>query len=273
MLSAQLRPHDALGRIGGDEFALLLPGVAYGAERDIVDRLHAALQSVSPASIGYSSFPLDGTTSEELFHRADEELYAVKGTRRAHTDLGPIDLSWAATLADAVDRRMEVAHDHSRCVADLAAQIARELGWDEGQIGLLRLAGTLHDVGKVAVPDAILRKPGPLTPEEYEIVKTHSVIGAEMVARIPGMESIVPWIRHSHEHIDGSGYPDCLSDEAIPLASRILLVADAFDAMTSSRSYRGAMPAEEALAELRRHAGTQFDDRCVDALANLKTGV
>jgi len=123
----------------------------------------------------------------------------------------------------------------------------------------------LHDVGKVSVPDSILRKPGPLTPDEYEEIKRHPVAGAEIVQRVEGLEPIVPWVRHSHEHFDGSGYPDGLSGETIPPASRILLVADAYDAMTSHRAYRRAMSPEDAQAELRKNAGTQFDPACVEA--------
>jgi HD-GYP domain-containing protein (c-di-GMP phosphodiesterase class II) len=124
----------------------------------------------------------------------------------------------------------------------------------------------LHDVGKVTVPDQILTKPGPLSPEEFELIKTHSLAGAELVARVEGLDMIVPWIRHSHESFDGSGYPDGLSGEEIPLASRIMLVADAFDAITSTRPYREALSVAHACRELGRHAGTQFDPACVDAL-------
>jgi HD-GYP domain-containing protein (c-di-GMP phosphodiesterase class II) len=123
----------------------------------------------------------------------------------------------------------------------------------------------LHDVGKVSLPDQILRKPGPLDDREYEEVKRHPVVGAEYVNRVDGLSPIAVWVRHSHEHYDGSGYPDGLRGEEIPLASRILLVADAFDAMTSDRPYRAAIPHEEALAELRRNAAIQFDPRCVTA--------
>jgi HD-GYP domain-containing protein (c-di-GMP phosphodiesterase class II) len=124
----------------------------------------------------------------------------------------------------------------------------------------------LHDVGKVTVSDQILRKPGRLTAEEFAVIKGHSAAGAELVARIEGLDMIVPWIRHSHESFDGSGYPDGLCGEAIPQASRIMLVADAFDAITSTRAYREALPVTYACDELKRHAGSQFDPTCVDAL-------
>ena len=121
-------------------------------------------------------------------------------------------------------------------------------------------------MGKVAVADLTLCKPGPLSPEEFEVIKQHSATWAELVSRIEGLEEIVPWLRHSHERFDGSGYPDGLRGEAILQASRIMLVADACDAMTSPRPYRQARSLAYACEELRRHAGTQFDPACVEAL-------
>ena len=131
----------------------------------------------------------------------------------------------------------------------------------------------LHDVGKIAVPDHILRKPGPLERAEFEAIMQHSHTGAELVSRIEGLDRIVPWIRHAHESLDGSGYPDGLSGEAIPLASRILLVADAFDAITSTRPYRQARSVADAREELMRHAGRQFDPACVRALLDHLDGL
>jgi putative nucleotidyltransferase with HDIG domain len=161
---------------------------------------------------------------------------------------------------------MSVPDEHSTAVSHYAAAIARRLGWSGANLAMLRMAAMLHDVGKVSVPDRILKKPGPLSVEEYEQIKDHPVAGAEIVGRIEGLSPIVEWIRRSHEHYDGSGYPDGLRGEEIPMGSRILLVADAFDAMTSHRPYGAALPPDIALEELRANAGRQFDATCVSAL-------
>jgi len=267
-LQPVLRPTDAIGRLGGDEFAVLFPRAGEPEAQVLAERVRHALSELVPASIGYSCFPADGVNAAELSKHADLRLYAAKAKRHRGRGEDALELSWAAALADAVDRRMNATHQHSRQVAEYAVAIARRLGWDERQLGQLRLAATLHDVGKVGIPDRILNKPGKLEPAEFEEIKRHTVVGAEMLARIDGMEEIVPWVRHSHEHIDGSGYPDGLRGDAIPLASRILLTADAYDAMTSDRPYRRALSADVALAELRRSAGTQFDADCVAKLTS-----
>jgi diguanylate cyclase (GGDEF)-like protein len=266
-LTGVLRPLDVVGRLGGDEFAVLFPGAGQANSDDLVGRLRDALAGRVPASFGYSCFPADGVHPEELFNHADVRLYAAKAQRPRQRDR-TLELIWATALADAVDRRMDANHQHSRKVAEYAAVIARGLGWDEPRLGTLRLAATLHDVGKVCIPDRILNKAGKLDHAEYAELKRHTIVGAEMLARIDDLDEIVPWVRHSHEHINGSGYPDGLVGDAIPAASRILLVADAFDAMTSDRPYRRACTVAAALAELQRHAGTQFDAGCVAALTD-----
>jgi putative nucleotidyltransferase with HDIG domain len=217
--------------------------------------------------VGVAAFPLDGVELEQLMRLADVRLYASRHGRPDRDVTGPTErLSWAATLAHTVDMRMNAAHEHSRAVADLAVSIATEMGWQPDMLSMLRMAAMLHDIGKVTVPDEILCKRGRLSPSEFEHMKGHSVAGAELVSRIEGLATIVPWIRHSHESFDGSGYPDRLRGEAIPQASRIMLVADAFDAITSTRPYREALPVVHACAELKRHAGSQFDPECVHAL-------
>jgi putative nucleotidyltransferase with HDIG domain len=161
--------------------------------------------------------------------------------------------------------------EHSTIVARYAAGAAERLGWSGPDLAHVRIAAMLHDIGKVVLPDHILQKPESLNDREFEEVKRHPEVGAELINRVEGLGDIAEWVRHSHEHYDGSGYPSGLAGEQIPLGSRILLVADAFDAITSDRPYRSAQTAEEALQELRKHAGRQFDPRCVDALEQYLT--
>jgi diguanylate cyclase (GGDEF)-like protein/putative nucleotidyltransferase with HDIG domain len=260
-----LRPMDALGRLGGDEFAILASGASEHDGILVAERVRAAFAAEIDATTGLGCYPGDGADADELYQHADAELYSAKHGAAARTAPSKRELSWAAALAQAVDARMAVPEEHSAAVASYAAAIGEALGWTRPQLELLRIAAMLHDVGKVSVPDRILRKPEPLTEEEFEEIKRHPIAGAEIVSRVEGLEPVVPWVRHSHEHYDGSGYPDGLAGDTIPSASRILLVADAYDAMTSHRPYRKAMSREAALAELRRNSGTQFDPSCVEA--------
>jgi diguanylate cyclase (GGDEF)-like protein len=266
-LQRTLRPADAIGRLGGDEFAVLFADIGVDDALETARRIGEELNDRAPCSVGLACFPGDGTTLDELMGHADGRLYA---SRHGRPERGRADaderLSWAATLARTVDVRMNAEHEHSRSVAELAVSIARALGWRDETLGMLRIAAMLHDVGKIVIPDHVLCKPGRLSDEEFELMKAHSAAGAELVGGVEGMQAIVPWIRHSHERFDGRGYPDGLCGEAIPQASRIMLVADAFDAITSMRPYREALSAEHACEELRRHAGSQFDPVCVDAL-------
>ncbi len=260
-----VRPLDTVGRLGGDEFAVLAPGLDQAGATELGERIRSVLAERIAVTTGAACFPVDGVDPDELQRRADSNLYEQKHGLATSFAAGRRELSWAATLARAVDARMENPSEHSATVARYATGIAQRLGWGGADLAYLRVAAMLHDVGKVSLPDQILRKPGPLDDREYEEIKTHSVIGAEFVNRVDGLSPIAVWVRHSHEHFDGSGYPDGLAGEDIPLASRILLVADAFDAMTSDRPYRSAVPHEEAVAELQRNAGRQFDPRCVAA--------
>jgi diguanylate cyclase (GGDEF)-like protein len=264
VMGEAVRPMDTIGRIGGDEFAVMLPGAGPDDSAVVAGRLQDALGDRAPASIGIACFPTDGADGDELHRAADAKLYAGKRGRSPQLKLTAKELSWATTLARAVDERMAVQHEHSWKVAEYCVAIAQRLGWSEPEIELLQMAAILHDVGKVSIPDHVLRKREPLTEKDWVSIRQNPVRGAEMVSRIQGLETIVPWVRHSHENFDGSGYPDALSGDAIPLACRILHVADAFDAMTSGRPYRRPMTVSEAIEELRENAGTQFDPQCVE---------
>jgi diguanylate cyclase (GGDEF)-like protein/putative nucleotidyltransferase with HDIG domain len=260
-----VRAMDTFGRLGGDEFAVLAPGLTRPGAEELGQRIKAVLSERISVTTGVASFPVDGADPDELQRHADAHLYEQKHGLASGVAAGRRELSWAATLARAVDARMATPAEHSATVAHYAAEIAGRLGWGGADLAYLRVAAMLHDVGKVALPDSILRKPGPLDEHEYEEVKMHPVVGADFVNRVDGLSLIALWVRHSHEHVDGSGYPDGLSGDDIPLASRILLVADAYDAMTTDRPYRAAISQDEALEELRSNAGRQFDARCVGA--------
>ena len=193
-----------------------------------------------------------------------EEVFAHRGGDRAEAP----SLRAMRALAWAVDAKDPYTHRHSARVADLAVQIATALGWPVSRAAQLREAGLVHDVGKIAVPDAILFKPGPLTDGEREAVSAHAAVGARIVADVLSAEQAA-WVRAHHERWDGTGYPDHLAGEDIPEEARVLALADSWDVIVSSRSYQAGRGVEAALAEVRRCAGSQFWPVAVDALARL----
>ena len=263
LMTAVLRPLDAVGRLGGDEFAVILPGASGADAAVVLDRVQAALAGRVAVSSGYAAFPADGLTAPELHRSADAALYAAKAARPAGRGTTGVDLSWATAMADAVDRRMGASHGHAVSVAGYAA------GSPPGSAGPRRTSGRCGSRRRCTTsarspsPTGSCRSPGRSTETELEAVRRHPMTGAQIVARVAGMEEIAAWIGHSHEHFDGSGYPRGLAGDAIPHAARILLVADAFDAMTTDRCYRRALTDEAALEELDRNAGGQFDPDCV----------
>jgi HD-GYP domain-containing protein (c-di-GMP phosphodiesterase class II) len=175
-------------------------------------------------------------------------------------------------LSAAVESRDPATRGHAARVTVLADAVGRRLGWDEPRLAALRLGATLHDVGKVAVPVAVLRKRGPLTEAEAAQVRVHPAAGACVVAAIAAARPALPCVLHHHERWDGRGYPHGLEATEIPHEARLLAVADAYDAMTTSRPYRAALPAAAALAELERCAGTQFDPHLVGAFLDVWAG-
>jgi putative nucleotidyltransferase with HDIG domain len=170
------------------------------------------------------------------------------------------------SLSATVDARDSTTTGHSRRVQQLALAVGRELELSQAELDLLSHAALFHDIGKVAIPDEILLKPATLTTGEWSLMRSHAAEGARIIDRLGFLDDAVPAIRHHHERWDGAGYPDGLHGEEIPLGARIIHVADALDCMLTNRVYRTARPAEDALDELRRAAGSQFCPRCVAAL-------
>jgi diguanylate cyclase (GGDEF)-like protein/putative nucleotidyltransferase with HDIG domain len=292
-LASRLRQTGEAFRLGGDEFALLLPGYDEGsaltAAASVVERIAALeleqLGSVT-VSVGVATSPAHAGDRDELIRLADSALYWAKeyGKNRVRAyrpdviELAELKrlasgpdraarFRAAASLARAVDARDVYTGSHSQRVAELAARMARRLGLPDEEVELTRLAASLHDLGKLAIPEEILRKPGPLTEPERMVLERHPQIGFRMLESL-GVDPVAEWVLHHHERWDGSGYPDGLPGDQIPLGARIIFVADAYDAMTSERVYRRRVLPEQAIAELQRCAGTQFDPEIVDAMAD-----
>ena len=188
---------------------------------------------------------------------------------RLYSALKHLYLDTVTALAEAVEKRDPYTGGHVRRVVLYSLLLGHELGLDAGRLERLRIAATLHDVGKIAVPDDVLRKPAPLDDEEMQVMQRHTVDGADILARIPDLRDVLPGVRSHHERLDGRGYPDGLLAEQIPLNARIIAVADTYDAMTSSRPYRRALPHEVAAAEVRRGGGSQFCPEVVAAFERL----
>ena len=295
-LGGACRSYDTLARFGGDEFALLMPlarlaGVSAPDEiRGALEGIHARLSEglsgltfLPPGhdcslplsvSFGVALFPQEAPQSGVL-PLADERLYLSKGGGEEDDDaqrlrrhlLSSVEgYSMLDALLVAVDNKDRYTRRHSEDVLAYSVQIARGLGLNDGEQQRVAVAALLHDVGKIGVPNAVLRKPGKLTGEEFEAIKQHPLMGAVIVGAVPGFEDTLDAVRHHHERWDGAGYPGGLRGEDTPLTARLMAVADAFSAMTTDRPYRKGMDENRALAILASGAGTQWDPACVHAL-------
>ena len=290
LLRSGRRQIDPVARTGGEEFALILPEASEQDAYLVAERLREAVKRVFSRrpvpltmSLGVATFPDHGVTADALLAAADRALYAAKqlGRNRAvvYSDevtaagaareqggsSNEVQLASLVTLAEALDLRYTGACDHSQAVGRYAAMIGRQLGLGPGHVARLEVAGRLHDVGKVGLPDSVLRKSGELDEEEWAQVRRHPEVGAEILGG-GQLADVRSWVLAHHERPDGQGYPRGLSGEEIPLEARILAVAEAFESMTADRVYRSALGADEARAELQRCAGSQFDGRVVQAL-------
>ena len=247
----------AVYRLGGDEFCLLAT-VAEGEAEPLIDRACAALTEHGEGfeietSFGAIMLPDEASDASHALQTADERLYAQKYSRRGESD------RTMAALLEALLVRDPAVQEQLMGVGSLAAEVGQMLGLRRDELEELDRAAQLHDLGKLAVPDEILSKPGPLDEREWAFVRQHTIVGERILRASPALRSVATVVRASHENWDGSGYPDGLAGEDIPLASRIIRACNAFVAMTSQRPYRDAMPVEDALDELTRCAGIDFD--------------
>jgi diguanylate cyclase (GGDEF)-like protein len=254
-------------RMGGDEFWMLTQTPPEMAEGLLV-RAVAALQETGEGwhvgcTQGAAWIPSEANTETAALKLADDRMYASKAGRsspsRQVTD----------ALLQVITEQNLLQDDHVERVSRLAGELAEAFRLPEHEVARIRLAARLHDIGKAAIPAAILNKPGPLDEREWEFMRRHPMIGERIALAAPALAGSAPLIRSSHERIDGAGYPDRLAGADIPLGSRIIAVCDAFDAMTSERPYRGPTGIDDARAELKRLAGAQFDTNVVEAFCRL----
>jgi diguanylate cyclase (GGDEF)-like protein/putative nucleotidyltransferase with HDIG domain len=284
-----LRSVDLVFRYGGDEFAIIVPQTSAEDALSISERIRTTVAEEMKQreieitlSLGIASFPADGTSIEDLVQAADAALYQAKQSggdqtavfsRLVVSPLGNVitriseermTLNAVRALVTAVDTRDHYTDKHSQQVATYAAELARVIGLSPDKIAIIKTAAMLHDIGKISIPDDILNKKEDLTPEERKLFESHSNTGVTIISHIASLTDCIPAILHHHERFDGTGYPHKLKGEEIPLEARILSISDAFSAMTSDRPHREALPYDEAIEELRRGSGTQFDPKLTE---------
>ena len=288
VISDETRVHDLACRMGADEFGLLLPESSGPAAHQAIERLLVRLENVvaGPVSGLSMSVGIAGLeakqTSEQVLAAAGEALQQARaaGGHQAVVFEGHVsdetgDASHGdvvVALASALQERDQYTGDHSESVVEMSARVAEAMALGPDEIARIRMGALLHDIGKVGIPDHVLHKPGPLDDSEWELMREHPVIGERILRMIPGLGPIARIVRHEHERFDGGGYPDGIGGSEIPIGSRIILACDAYHAMTSDRPYREAMSHADAMAELGKHSGSQFDPEVIQALVGYLYG-
>jgi len=278
------------GRYGGDEFLVILPRADKTAAIAFADWLAAAVGEIEfeasagnrvpiSLSLGVVSFPEDTDSKDHLLALADAAMYEArrlggaerKAPRVVAAGAGGFDSAFGAldSLVQAIHYRDRYTKTHSDLVAEYAAKLSQRVGLSEEATRALRIAGALHDVGKLIVPDDILKKPGSLTTEEYDLMKRHPLVGEMLIRETPFLEDVLQAVGCHHESYDGSGYPRGLQGDEIPLLGRIMALADAYSAMCLDRPYRKALSQDEIVAEVRAGAGKRFDPRLAEAFIEM----
>ncbi|MGD0855576.1 MAG: diguanylate cyclase [Dehalococcoidia bacterium] len=289
LIQSAIRSSDLAFRYGGDEFAVILPNSSTMDAFNVAERMRervafemASRQIDVTVSVGVASWPGDGATLDELCYAADMALYYAKRTGQNRTSIASRTLfslnepsvsinveaevlSTIYALAATLEARDKYTYGHSRRVSRYAVATAEALNLAPEQVAVISAAALLHDIGKVGIPDHVLNKEGKLLDEEWELLKQHPRLSATIVGHVPSLAACLAAVRHHHERWDGNGYPSGLKGEAIPMEARILTVTDAFEAMISERPYRKALTFKQAIAELDKCSGTQFDPRVVQA--------
>jgi len=295
IMKRAIRSADQAFRYGGDEFAILLPQTTIEAAYPVAERVRKRVASevkteytLVTASLGIANWPADGIGPNEIIAAADTALYHAKrnGGNQSYRASGAMlvsddtmttyqsnehseALSTIYALAATVDARDHYTHSHSKKVNEYAVALAEALNLGQLEISRLSTCAFLHDIGKIGISDEILNKPGKLTKKEWEAIKVHPQLGAAIASHVRHLAPCIPGIRYHHERYDGNGYPEGLKGEDIPLEARILAIADAFAAMTSERRYSNTLSYEQALEEMKRGVGTQFDPNLAEVFVSV----
>jgi len=292
LLIRELGPNDMVARYGGEEFTVILYDCDSKHGLEVAEKIRSAVESFPfpgrhqqpdgkvTVSIGVASYPENAKNKEELFKLADEALYKAKSCSRNKVELyfsvlddlkadmeqSEVELiNSIKMLIRIINAKDKYTYGHSERVGKYAVWIAEKMGLPEDEIKIIKIGSFLHDVGKIEISRSILMKKGPMTKEDYEVMRKHPLWGAGIIKAVESLRPTLPLIKYHHEHFDGSGYPIGLKGKQIPLHARILAVADCFDAMTSNRPYSKRKSPAEAIEELKKCSGTQFDPEIVEA--------